>query len=350
MFFRIHTDGTQDAFPIHQLYSGPTSTPCWIIGGGPSLNTLDVSEIQASPCPKFAMNLAGSRLLRPNFWTSYDPTHRFHRSIYLDPSVIKFVHRCRAMDLVPETTYKVCDCPATLFFDRRGESSYRNFPAISGEHVIDWQDSLIQTIHIAYLLGFRTLYLAGCDMLIRPTALQIELASKKEVEYQTGELLGQFYKRCCQAGLNREDLARLATGTQYHFDENKEIEAAIQTDFHYFRVAQYLRLSRRALATAGLQLISVTPASRLNDYFSYRSVTETLDEIHLSIGNPAAEETSGKYRGLSQSKPLNIGPMKDFRPHFWESRQSTKLPSLKSSSPPKPPELPEIAVHLRENP
>src|SRR5262245_23167651 len=91
MFYRLHTDGTRTEVALADAYAGPTRTACWLIGGGPSLVELPCQAIARSPVPKFAVNLAGTRLLRPTFWTSYDPSARFHRSIYLDASVTKFV-------------------------------------------------------------------------------------------------------------------------------------------------------------------------------------------------------------------------------------------------------------------
>lgn len=188
MFYRMATDGTEIRLSLEDAYSGPSRTGCWIIGGGPALTALPIEQIAASLLPKFSINLAGHGLLRPTFWTSYDPTGRFQRSTYLDPSITKFVSRGRAMDVVPGTTVKVCDSPNTLFFHRDQTVGFHNFlhrpasslgtdtaPAHLG--VTDWQDSLIQAIHIAYVLGFRTLYFAGCDMHIAPGTAWIERAA-----------------------------------------------------------------------------------------------------------------------------------------------------------------------------
>ena len=104
-FFRLETDGTKAAGIPQDAFAGPGRTACWIIGGGPSLTEMPCAEIAASPAPNFGVNLAGTGTLRTNLWTSYDPSARFHRSVYLDASIVKFVHRRRAMDLVPETTF-----------------------------------------------------------------------------------------------------------------------------------------------------------------------------------------------------------------------------------------------------
>ncbi|QDU41029.1 hypothetical protein Mal4_53940 [Maioricimonas rarisocia] len=317
MFFRLETDGTQQDVELEGLYSGPFRSACWIIGGGPSLDQLPVEAIAHSPVPRFGINLAGSSLLRPTFWTSYDPTARFHRSIYLDAGITKFVHRRRAMDLVPETTFKVCECPNTLFFDRSPDRGFHNY--LSGPGITDWQDTFIQAVGDACRLGFRTLYLAGCDMFIEPSCDQQRFASVHGVEYRPRELLRDFFARCRQAGLTDERMQLLAPPRQYHFDEVKPLDAASNTDWHYFRVVQYLRLSRRALARAGLELISVTPASRLNDHFEYRPVEQVLDDIRRSVGDPERESTRGRYTSTAARQAAALGPMRDFRPHNWSA-------------------------------
>jgi hypothetical protein len=361
LFYRLHTDGTRTPVDLTSFHAGPTRSACWIIGGGPSLADLPCEAISRSPVPRFAINLAGSGLLRPTFWTSYDPSSRFHRSVYLDASIVKFVHARRAMDLVPETAFKVCECPATLFFDRDTRRGYADFLAAGQQSVIDWNDSLLQAIDIAYRLGFRVLYLAGCEMHVRPSDEMLQQAGRAGVEYSERELLDGFFRRCEEAALVRDELALFAWPRQYHFDESKPLAAAIQTDLHYFRVAQYLRLARRALALAGMELVSVTPTSRLNDYFEYRPATVVLEQIARDTGDPLSESTRGLYTGTGVRTPPGIGAMKDYRPHHWaKAGAGAKQPDTRGN--PKPAkdratprrlsdavaELPEIHIGLAE--
>lgn len=325
MFYRRATDGTRLQVPLENQYAGPVATPCWLIGAGPSLSKLDLDEISRSPASRFGVNLAGSGLIRPDLWTSYDPTVRFHRSIYLDSSVIKFVHESRAMDLIPETTYKVCDAPNLYLIDRTQTRGFHEFPGQSDSPITDWQDSLIQAIDIAYRLGFRELYLTGCDLWIAPSRAWRRAAATLGVVYQPREPLGDFVHRCEHAGMERARMEELNTGPQYHFDECKSLSAAIQTDAHYFRVAQTLRLCRRAMGLAGLKLISVTPGSRLNDHFPFLSVHQAARRILDQTGDPTREQTRGRYSTLQTRHPLQTSPMRDVRPHFWPAAK-TDLP------------------------
>lgn len=327
MFFRISTDGLESPVSLTGAYSGATRTSCWIVGGGPSLKQLPCDQIAASPAPKFCVNLAGHGLLRPTFWTAYDPTTRFQRSTYLDGSILKLLPRGRAMDVVPGTTAKVCDSPNTVFFDRDKSVGFRDFLGGEFRGVTDWQDSLIQAIDIAYRLGFRVLFLAGCEMQVRPSPDWIELGQQSGVTYQPRELLRDFHQRCQQHQVQFHELAPDQQTRQYHFEESKPIASAIQTDLHYFRVAQYLRLSRKALALAGLELISVTPDSRLNDYFHYEPVEHVLNRIQAEVGDPAREPTRGLYTEQVSRSPIGLGPMRDFKPHNWTRDPAAPKPA-----------------------
>ncbi|MEX0701192.1 MAG: hypothetical protein WD069_03775 [Planctomycetales bacterium] len=314
LFHRLHTDGSRTEVALEDSFAGPAPSACWVIGGGPSLATLDCEAIARSPAPKMAVNLAGTRLVRPDFWTSYDPSCRFHRSVYLDAGVMKFLHKRRAMELVPETTFKVCECPSTYFFERDKTRGFADLLAPNAKGIVDWADSLVQAIDILYRLGFRALYLAGCEMRVRPSAEQIARAAEFGVEYDPRELLGEFLKKCRRASLFDKDLEAVAPAAQYHFPEHKPLRSAAHTEEHYFRIANYLRLSRRSLSLAGMQLISATPDSRLNDWFSYRSVEEVVAEIHATTGDPASEPVEGLYRNPHDRTPRLAGAMKDYRP------------------------------------
>lgn len=327
MFFRLDTDQQQTAVALVNQFAGPVPSACWLVGGGPSLNSLPMAEIAASPLPKMAINLAGCRLVRPTFWTSYDPSARFHRSIYLDPSVMKFVHRRRSMDLVPETTHKVCDCPNLYFFDRDGRRDFSRFLDGGQGLLVDWADSLVQAIEILYHLGFRRLFLVGCEMRIAPSEAQLERARAAGVTWAPLELLRDFLERCRAAGISDAELEQAGCGPQYHFPESKPFAAAVATDEHYFRIGQYLRLSRRAMALAGLELISVTPASRLNDYFAYRPVADVLAEIRTTVGDPQQEPTEGLYCESVPRFAATLGPMCDFRAPDFTDTSAAAIPA-----------------------
>jgi hypothetical protein len=114
---------------------------------------------------------------------------------------------------------------------------------------------------------------------------------------------------------------------QYHFDEHKPIRAAAETDFHYYRIANCLRQSRRAMTSAGMQLISVTPHSRLNGWFAYQPASDVIREIRSTIGDQQREVTTGLYTNPPDRMPPGLESPRDFRPPGWPA-QSVDQPTM----------------------
>lgn len=326
LFYRLATDKTRQPLPLEDQFGGTGKSSCWLIGGGPSLVELPTDLIASSPVPKMATNLAGCGWLRPTFWTSYDPSVRFLRSVYLDPSIMKFVHPRRAMDLVPETASKVCDSPHLCFFEPDPGRGFADFLSAAHTGIVDWNDTFVQAIDILYRLGFRRIYLAGCEMIVHPGSEWIAEAARRGVIYEPLMSLGEFARLCETAGLSREEQEQLGTADQYHFDERKPLASAINTDAHYFRVSQYLRLCRRSMSLAGVELISVTPGSRLNDYFPYETVETVYRRECAVTGFPDNERIRGLYTQQLDRQISGLGPMRDYRPHHWKSSPPEREP------------------------
>ena len=314
MFFRLTTDRRRIPVALGDLYGGGERSTCWIIGAGPSLAAVDLAAIARSSAPTMAINLAGSRGLRPTFWTSYDATARFHRSTYQDAGTLKLLHARRAMDLIPGTTWKVCDAPATVFFDLEPGRDYTDWLA-PHRPLVDWADSMVQAIALAVHLGFRRLLLAGCEMRVRPSDAMRLLARRRGIEWDDHSSLARFVRACEDAGLSRDQLDRCPRPQAYHFDEDKPLAAAIATDEHYFRVAQSLRLCRRSLADRGVELVSATPGSRLNDWFPTTGVAELLADLPRRYGDAGSERERDRYTLTEPRVPAGLGLMRDVPPY-----------------------------------
>jgi len=326
VFFRVGTDRERISAHLEGAFGGPMASACWLMGGGPSLTAEVVEQIERSPIPRMGVNLAGTGLLRPTFWTAYDPTVRFLKSIYLDPGVMKFVHERRAMDLVPETTFKVCECPNLYFFEGDRQRGFQRFVSEAHRRIVDWNDSFVQAIDILFQLGFRRIYLAGCDLHIQASADLCQKAENCGVKLPEGRALSDVVAACEKKGVPRNELAACDPGQLYHFDQFKSFRASVATDQHYMRVVQYLRLSRRSMTTAGLELISVTPGSRLNDYFAFRTPHAVCEELTRRIGGPQTERTAGLYEQTEPRTPPLKWMMKDFRPLHWTTEEKVPDP------------------------
>ncbi len=301
-----------------------------------------------------AMNFAGRDvdgkppLIVPDFWTSFDPSAAFSPWVFRNPRITKFVINSRRMDLIPGGAEKICDCPNTVCVnvEHRG---YRDFIKPGGK-VIHALDSFLQALDILYHLGFRRIYCVGCDMIVRPSAAQIEAAKSVGVEYEDGEtivnkdkdkprrsdMLRDFLDECIRLGLynqysgdealsDRERtlavLESLGRESQYSFSEKKKFQAAANTDGHYWERVQYLRLARRSMSLAGLELFSCTPGSRLNAYFRYYEVCEAATLLETNVGAISDETTEGRYQGGHPTPNEGYPFMQDVKPYGWKTKE-----------------------------
>jgi hypothetical protein len=105
-------------------------------------------------------------------------------------------------------------------------------------------------------------------------------------------------------------------------------------------VSQYLRLCRRALSLAGVELVSVTPDSRLNDYVRYVAAADAVAEIEANVGKAEDEPTRGLYTQMQSRQPHGLGPMRDLKPHHWKAKgqpgDDDKPPAARSSTQVRP--------------
>ena len=99
VFRRIDSYETSADSGIEDSWLGPVPMPVWLCGSGPSLTPEIAAHVRRSGAPVMCVNFSGrgpdgtEPMLRPDFWTAFDPTARFHRSIFLNPRTTKFVPR-----------------------------------------------------------------------------------------------------------------------------------------------------------------------------------------------------------------------------------------------------------------
>lgn len=325
-------------------------TSAFMIGGGPSLKLLSHEQrlwVQHSPAAKFSMNLCGRGpdgegwIIKPTHWASFDPTYRFSGATYNDPSIMKFFRGSRVMDIIPEGIDKVCDCPNAYFCDM-GNKAFSNFIDLGSDKLNHSLDSFIMTLDIAIRLGFRKIYCLGTDMAVRPSPAQLHMICDAGVNYDTatksvqlrgtkpsvstdllGEIITEYSKhREINTQQAYEELAKCDREEQYSFGETKALRSAVSSDKHYWERVQYLRLSRKNLATNGIDLISCTPDSRLNDWFPYVPVEDAIKQIEYDSGSVSEEILKGRY-GRAFEKIKNH-KMVDINPYGWGTPELTR--------------------------
>lgn len=355
LFFLATTDGTPtDATAVlENSYAGVDPAACWLVGSGPSLLDSPVEHIAASPAVKIGINFSGrgpdgtTPRIIPDIWTSFDPTSRFHRSIFLDPRITKFLKADKQKDLIPGTTIKACDCPATYFF-RNETRGYGDFLDPKSGRILNALDSFIQALDIGYRLGFRRFFCVGADFIVRPSESQAELARSRGVDYDhrgrvlvtkdtdpklhyRSDRLSDFVDECVRrfGGKDRraviEELESAGREQQYSFSETKPLAAAIHADSHYWERVQYLRLARRNLSIHGVSLVSCSPNSRLSDWFPSRDPLAVCDELRNACGDPRNERTVGRYSGDVKDAVRDSLPYhRDVSPYDWSRTASRR--------------------------
>jgi hypothetical protein len=165
---------------------------CFLMLSGPSSLNNDLSLLRRRGIYTVAVNNAAT-VIRPNAWVFVDPAEKFHSSIWLDPAVLKFVHhRCtehRLRQKLPTgeflplklsngQTARVQDMPGVIPMIRNAD--FRPSRWLT-EPTINWGNSkrstrrngfprdlnvMLCALKLCYVLGFRAVYLLGCDFLM----------------------------------------------------------------------------------------------------------------------------------------------------------------------------------------
>lgn len=206
-------DATGQPVYLEGMYPG---SACFLCVSGPSLLTFNLSELRRPGIVSMGLNnsptahakACGDALQawRPQLWTMTDDVASFVRSIYLDPKIIKFMPEGKPNDILFDsdkwafTKTKVRECPGVFYYRRNNRfnaNTYLTEPTINwGNHEdtchCGWmrpakkegvkrvkvcekckqpfgvmgggRSVMLAAIRILYALGFRTVFIVGCDM------------------------------------------------------------------------------------------------------------------------------------------------------------------------------------------
>ena len=147
----------------------------FLICNGPSFAALDKNFLRKPGVMTFGIN-NGPKSFRPDFWTCVDDPQRFLKSIWLDPKITKFVPQAHFEKPIFDNekwqmvNVKVGECPNILGYRRNEKFHAQRF--LKEPH-INWGCSadsgggrsvMLPALRICYLLGFRKIYLLGCDL------------------------------------------------------------------------------------------------------------------------------------------------------------------------------------------
>lgn len=170
---------------------------CFITLTGPSIKEHDLSLLKQRGLFTIGVNNSPA-LVKPDFWTYVDRSYRFHDAIWRDPTITKCipVQHLEKWQLkrwdegegkpVPWAkpngdAVKPRDCPGVISHRRNAYFCDRNWlsePSLNwgnsekSHKANGWPhklDTMFLAINSAYALGFRRVFLLGCDFTMRPT-------------------------------------------------------------------------------------------------------------------------------------------------------------------------------------
>ena len=290
--------------PLVGSYRGASA---FMISNGPSLLSHDLSLLQKPGIITYGMN-NGPKTVRPTFWTCVDDPARFLKSIWLDPKITKFIpmatmeKRIFDGDKWEMMDQKVGDCPNVIGYRRNEKFKADRFLF---EDTINWgnhkdygggRSVMLPVLRILFLLGFRNIYLIGCDF-------------------------------------------NMSENNTYHFDEQRGKGAVNCNRKTYERLMkEYLPQIKPYLDAEKVNIYNCNPDSKL-DVFPFKDYNEAIREATEGLGDVENERTYGMY-----SKPSDKHKWKEEPPQEQKVNLEGMKNNLVKKEVSKPNEMPNEII------
>ena len=255
MFYRYLKSETRVAVDLDGLYKGGT---LFLLGGGPSLNDLDLDALRAPGIVTLAVNNVPTVFPSPNLWVCADKPPCFSPHIYASPEIVKFTSIARRNMIVGDTGKRVRDFPSMLFFGLTEGFTEATFLS-SHRDIVWWKSVFPIALQLAWRLGFRRVHLVGCGF-----------HSNGGDSYAWKTELTDYQRNYSQRTYNR-DLERLRK-LKPVFDRN------------------------------GFEIISSTPDSRANAFLDYVPLGEAVECVRSTMPD-AADTTKLAHSSSLTAKP-----------------------------------------------
>jgi len=240
---------------------------------GPSLKLVPPEAMTERGIVSFGVNNSAT-VIRPTFWTYGDKGDKFHNVIWEDPGIIKFMpvrgwhkkHPHMVRNKNSDGSFATTDkqgrfMPGVLGYERNAVFN----PAVwLHEPTCNWGNSkkaaeenklphilniMFVVFRLSYYLGFRHIYLLGCDF-------------------------------------------NMVVDQPYAFDENKNPGACTSNNGTYLKLNYMFSLLKPHFDEVGLQVFNCTPGSGFRT-FSQLPFKEAMDNAKRNV--PATIDTKGWY-------------------------------------------------------
>lgn len=266
---------TQDNHSLYlsDLYRGRSA---FLICGGPSFAALDHSHLHAPGILTLGINNS-VRTFRPNMWVYVDSPDHWIRSVWLDPTIMKFSpmghaeRRVFNSDRWEHMRLKVGDCPNVVYF-RRNERFQAN--QFLWEDTFNWgnhsklgggRSVMLPAVRILFELGIRKVYLLGADFNMGPE-------------------------------------------TKYHFDQDRHRGSISGNNSTYQKLNQWFGQLRPLFEKEGFRIFNCNPNSNLKafEFIDYKKALEEC-HAHMDFVDVDTERTRGLYDTDTREKEEGVG-------------------------------------------
>jgi hypothetical protein len=266
---------TQDHHPLWlgDIYRGWSA---FLIGGGPSFGKLDHGQLRRPGILTMGLNNS-VKTFRPNLWVAVDSPDHFLRSIWLDPTIMKFVPICHASKFIFDSDswsfvdLRVGDCPNVVYFKRNEHFQAKQY---LWEDCINWGDHkkyggsrsvMLAAIRILFILGIRRLYLLGVDF-------------------------------------------KMDGNTKYHFEQDRNQGSIEGNNLTYMKLNERFAELRPYFEKEDMQIYNCNQDSNLRT-FQFMPFEQALDFAHNDFRHVdvANERTNGLYETKTEEKETGKG-------------------------------------------
>jgi hypothetical protein len=156
VFYR-YVNGAQIAVDLDGLYQGQT---LFLVGGGPSLGDVDLDLLRQDGVITLGLNNV-PLVFKPNLWLGADKPQCFSPHIFALPEVTRFMPSSRKDEVV--SGRPVIEYANTLFFGTQAGFTPHAFLQPSRD-LVWWRSVFPMALQLAHRLGFRKVFLVGCDL------------------------------------------------------------------------------------------------------------------------------------------------------------------------------------------
>jgi len=266
--FSVYRDGQFRTINLTGLFNGRAA---FLTSSGPSLKSMNLDLLRQPGILRIGVNNSPS-IIRPHIWVSVDEPAKFLESIWRDPTILKFVSKSQANDIICRRLRsvweyygpRVQECPAVIFSERNNTFRADKFfdePTINGGNE-KWyggaRSVMIVMTRIAYEIGIRRLYLCGCDFTMTETR-------------------------------------------RYAFDEKSWAGTVRGNTSTYRQMVSYFTQISFQFKARDFQIFNCTPQSGLK-LFPYLPLEEAVKRELADFPDPSKEKTWGRYLNNDASK------------------------------------------------